>query len=132
MTYLEADKHALEVSSQSETKSSAGDKYETGRAMIQLELDKLKARIHNARLELDVLNALPDTAPEPGVVRPGSVVHTDKGIFFLSVSLGKIEADVISVFCVSTSAPIGGAMLGKKVGESFAVNGNAYKVLNVE
>ena len=38
---LNKDINSLKESQKNDTKSSMGDKYETGRAMIQLELEKL-------------------------------------------------------------------------------------------
>ena len=42
---LEKQKEALQLALTSESKSSAGDKHETGRAMIQLEREKLGNQI---------------------------------------------------------------------------------------
>ena len=45
MGVLEQQKENLQKDLTSEAKSSAGDKHETGRAMIQLELEKLGNQI---------------------------------------------------------------------------------------
>ena len=44
ITALEQDVRDLQLSANEETKSSAGDKYETGRAMIQIEIEQLGLR----------------------------------------------------------------------------------------
>ena len=75
-----------------ETKSSAGDKHETGRAMAQLETEKLSKQLFEAlKLEQVLSQINPNT--EHKQVGLGSLVTTNNGIFYISVSLGKLEID---------------------------------------
>ena len=111
----------------SETKSSAGDKHETGRAMLQLEMEKAAAQldaINEMKIALDKI----DISNNSKIARLGSVVFTSKGNYFLSIAAGKIEATEKIFYGVSLSSPIGKILLGAKVGDSLSFNDNQFKI----
>ena len=105
----------------SETKSSAGDKHETGRAMLQLEMEK-------ASQQLAIVNQMKETLQRLTIedsfknVKLGSLVKTTKGTYFLAVSVGQVIIDKETYFIVSTESPIGKQLLGKKIGEVIPFN----------
>jgi transcription elongation GreA/GreB family factor len=105
----------------SETKSSAGDKHETGRAMLQLEMEK-------ASQQLAIVNQMKETLQRLTIedatknVKLGSLVTTTKGTYFLAVSVGQVLIDKETYFVVSTESPIGKELLGKKTGEIIPFN----------
>ena len=102
----------------SETKSSAGDKHETGRAMLQLEMEKASQQlegIHEMKLVLSKTKF--DNTSE--VVKLGSVVCTDQANYFLAISAGRLNVSNKIYYAVSSSSPIGKLMLGKKTGDVF-------------
>ena len=105
----------------SETKSSAGDKHETGRAMLQLEMEKASqqlAIVHHMKETLQRLT-IEDTTKN---VKLGSLVKTTKGTYFLAVSVGQVIMGKETYFVVSTESPIGKQLLGKKIGEVIPFN----------
>ena len=105
----------------SETKSSAGDKHETGRAMLQLEIEKTSQQldgIHDMRLILSKIRI--DDISE--IIKLGSVVITNRGNYFLAISAGEINILGIKYFAVSTASPIGKLLLGKSVENVFDFN----------
>jgi transcription elongation GreA/GreB family factor len=115
---------------QSETKSSAGDKHETGRAMLQLEMEKAGqqlAGISQMKLILAKINILKKSE----VAHLGSVVETGFANYFLSISTGKIKVENKIYFAISVSSPIGKLLLGKKVNEEFTFNGKTFKVKKI-
>lgn len=121
---------AAQESANSESKSSAGDKYETGRAMAQLERDR------HAQLLADAKRMLADLEKiNPGittsVVVPGSLVRTSRGTFFLAISAGKLTLDGADYFAVSVASPIGALLLGKRVGEVVMFNKMGYEVVGL-
>lgn len=121
---------AAQESANSESKSSAGDKYETGRAMAQLERDR------HAQLLADAKRMLADLEKiNPGittsVVVPGSLVRTSQGTFFLAISAGKLTLDGADYFAVSVASPIGALLLGKKVGDVVMFNKMGYEVVEI-
>ncbi len=121
---------AAQEAANSEEKSSAGDKYETGRAMAQLERDRhaqLLADALNIEQELSRINV----EKEYTVVQPGSLVSTDRGRFFISISAGKLNIEGRDYFAVSPASPIAVALLGKKAGDVIAFNRQTYRVESV-
>ncbi|QDK83645.1 3-oxoacyl-ACP synthase [Spirosoma sp. KCTC 42546] len=114
----------------SESKSSAGDKYETGRAMAQLERDRnaqLLAEAQKLGQELSRLNI--DKNYE--TVQPGCLVSTNRGSFFVSMSAGKLTANGKDYFAISAASPIAVALAGRKVGDVATFNKMTYQVLDV-
>jgi transcription elongation GreA/GreB family factor len=117
---LQAEIQSIEESSQEDTKSSAGDKYETARAMAHLETEKLAEQLNEANRAMRILSQI-DPLQNTGVVQPGSLVKTDKGIFFISVPAGKLSLDDNDFFALSPESPMGQALLGKREGDTFHV-----------
>jgi transcription elongation GreA/GreB family factor len=113
-----------------ESKSSAGDKHETGRARMQAEQSKLQVQLQEARKMYDDLLKIPESRDVEDV-RPGSLVVTSHGIFFLSVAAGKVTVDGRDIYAISPVSPIGRAMMKKKKSEEFEVNGKRYAVLEI-
>ena len=112
----------------SETKSSAGDKHETGRAMIQLEMEKASQQLLVVTEMKDVLKKL-SIEKTTEIIKLGSLIKTTKATYFLAVSVGKITVENEDYLVVSTNSPIGNQLLGKKVGEIIAFN--SAKILEI-
>jgi len=108
---------------QNDTKSSAGDKYETSREMIQQDLNRYEQQIKVLNQDLDILTRIKNQKLDVHKAGLGSLVKTDKGFYFLAVSIGQISIDDQKIFSISTASPIGKVLVGKKVGESFEFNG---------
>ena len=111
----------------SETKSSAGDKHETGRAMLQLEMEKASQQLDGISNMKEILAKLNSTKVSD-IAHLGSVIVTNKANYFLSISAGQIIIDNSKYFAISTSSPIGKLLLGKKTGESVIFNGNIIEI----
>ena len=116
---------------QSETKSSAGDKHETGRAMLQLEMEKASQQLKVIN-EMQLVLTKIDTIKTSELACLGSVIYTSKGNYFLSISAGKITIENKVFFAISVSSPIGKLLLGKKENEVFYFNGNSIKIEKIE
>lgn len=121
---------AAEQASNDDTKSSAGDKYETGRAMMQQEKDRNTIQLNEANKLMVVLNTI-STKGSSGKIETGSLVITNNGKFYIAVSAGTLVVDGESYFAVSAAAPICLQMIGKKAGDEFAVNGKKYEIEDV-
>lgn len=114
---------ALQESLMSETKSSAGDKHETGRAMAQLEQEKLSRQLTETRKTIEGLRQI-DPEKSEATIGFGSLVATNRGYFFLSVGIGQIKVDGTSVFCITAGSPLGQKILNKSAGETVQMNGD--------
>jgi transcription elongation GreA/GreB family factor len=113
-----------------ESKSSAGDKYETGRAMMQIELENNGRQLEKTRLAKQDLQQLNLQEPHT-LVSQGSLVHTSQGIYFLSIGFGKLELAEQSYYAISLASPIGQALKHAKVGDSISFQGNELEVLRI-
>lgn len=119
---IQTEFDALREALLSETKSTAGDKHETGRAMAQLEQEKLSAQLAETRKSLDGLKQIdPDLTMQQ--IGFGSLVKTSRGYFLVSVGIGAIPVGSMSVYCITAGSPIGQLLLGKSSGESIELNG---------
>ncbi len=105
-----------------ETKSSAGDKYETGRAMMQIERDRHARKLSEA-LELKSRLSLIPIDSIHSEIKTGSIAYTNRGIFFISIGAGKLNINGNKYFAVSEQAPIIRILKPLKIGDSILFNG---------
>jgi transcription elongation GreA/GreB family factor len=117
--------------SKEDTKSSAGDKYETGRAMMQQETDRNMAQLNEANKLKVTLNQISATATSTSADN-GSVVITNNGNFYIAISAGSLQVDKETYFAISLASPIGLKMKGLKAGDSFELNGKSYLISGIE
>ena len=130
---IDSTQKALQSTKESrdnETKSSVGDKYETGRAMMQLEQGRLESQL-NKTLHLRKILTQINLEKEYLQVEAGAMVETDQGIYFISIGLGKVVLEDQTYFAISTAAPVSGVLLGKKVGEVAVFQGREFMIQNV-
>ena len=123
---IQSNMHALN----SETKSSAGDKHETGRAMLQLEMEKAGQQlkvVNEMQQQLDRI----DLKTNSNLVRLGSVVLTDQMNYFISVSAGQVKIESKSFFAISLNSPIGELLLGKEEGDAILFRDQKIKIEKV-
>lgn len=113
-----------------ETKSSAGDKYETGRAMMQLEMEKHSAQLAEAMKLKRLLDQI-RVDHQPAAVQPGSLVITDQGNFFVAISVGQLVVENRTYIALSAESPLGLKLKGLKQGESFNFGNKTYKIEQV-
>ena len=114
-----------------ETKSSAGDKHETGRAMLQLEREKLGHQLAKAEAMKQVM-AKVRLQENREAIGLGSCVATSRGNYFLSISAGAFTKKNQSFFCISMATPIGKLLLGKTIGDTVVFNGQKIEILEIE
>ena len=110
-----------------DTKSSAGDKYETGREMMQQETNRNLAQLNEANKLKVALNQI-NASTVHSVVDQGSVVITNNGKFYIAISAGVLSVDGEQYVAISPASPIGFKMKGLKVGNGFVLNGNEYMI----
>ena len=120
----------LKESLENESKSSAGDKHETGRAMVQLEQEKLSKQMTELLLMRRILEQI-NPSIKHVKIGIGSLVETTMGWYFISVGLGPIEKDGKVIFVLNPQAPLGQKLVGKKVGESIDLNGKMEEIHQV-
>nr|WP_319400770.1 hypothetical protein [uncultured Carboxylicivirga sp.] len=114
-------------SMQDDTKSSAGDKFETGREMMQIELNNLKtqmAQLKQSQSDLSKINSSIKTDK----VSFGSLVKTNLGVYFISIAQGKINIDNNDYYSISLASPIGRILKDKQAGESLSFNSRTLRI----
>ena len=110
-----------------ETKSSAGDKHETGRAMLQLEREKAGQQLMEIQKIKEILSRI-DTKKKSAVICLGSIIYTPNAIYFLAISAGKIKLEGELFYAISTGTPIGKLLLSKRVGENIMFRNQNIKI----
>lgn len=127
---LQAELSATLEARNSDTKSSAGDKHEVGRAMMQQELDQLEGRLVSMRSMQHELARVPvDRVHEH--VGFGSLVTTDQGTYFVAIGLGALDMTNGNCYAISLTSPIGQALRGRRTGDVVTVNGRSIRILVV-
>lgn len=120
----------LEEALKLETKCSMGDKYETGRAMLHLEFEKLSGQLEQYSGLKKTLTLIKEKQVSEKVDF-GSVVKTSKVNYFISIPAGEIEVDGEKFYAIGAGSPIAQAMIGKMEGEEFIFNGTKDNILKV-
>lgn len=115
---------------QNETKSSAGDKYETAREMMQQDIDLNNKRLLQLHQQQQILDRIA-TNTSSAIVIPGSIVHTTQGAYYISIGAGKLVTDGTTYYAISIDSPLGKQLKGKQVGDTFMVNDKQYQILDV-
>lgn len=111
----------LSVSINNEGKSSAGDKHETGIAMLHLEVEKNSQVLASLLEEERLVNSLLIDKPFHSVAK-GALLKAGGKYYFVGLGLGIQEINGTKVILVSESSPLGKLMSGKKQGDSFRFN----------
>lgn len=114
----------------SETKSSAGDKHETGRAMLQLEREKAGNQLAEIQKVKLVLSKI-DITQSHQAIGLGSLVYTSQANYFISISAGKLEIDSKQFFAISQNTPIAKLLLSKAVGDKLNFRNQEFKIIKI-
>jgi hypothetical protein len=122
--------YELRESSSNETKSTAGDKYETALAMLHIEQENISQQLQEALKQKALLSKLDPHVSASKIIN-GSLIKTNKGYFFLSLALGKIAVDDTTVIALSPHSPLGQKLIGLKENDSTEMNGTRYIIESV-
>jgi hypothetical protein len=121
---------AARDSSTEDTKSSAGDKYETGRAMMQQDIDRQTLQLNEAQKLRTFLERMkPENQSD--TVQNGSLAYTNHGVFYLAISMGQVDLDGKTYYVISGGSPIGAQLLNQHAGARFTFNGRDYEIQSV-
>ena len=115
---------------QSETKSSAGDKHETGRAMLQLEREKAGHQLAEVQKQKEILNKVnPESIHNKCIL--GSIVYTSKDNYFIAISAGEITYQNQKFYAISPATPIAQLLLSKSSGDSFEYRNTSISITKI-
>ena len=114
----------------SETKSSAGDKHETGRAMLQLEREKAGQQLAELQTQIEILQKINPELSQQNVAL-GSIVITSGSNYFIAVSVGEIKLDKKVFYGISAATPIGKILLSKQAGDTINFRSQKFTILEI-
>ena len=119
LKFLNQNLESAIISRNSETKSSAGDKFETSREMVQIEIRKLETEILKAQQFIQDLQE-----------NKADLIITETEVFLISIPFGKIAINSKTIYCISNSAPIAKLLLNTEVSTGFNYRGVDYIVVS--
>lgn len=132
-TRIENIEHSLEQARQAsndDTKSSAGDKYETTREMMQQQIDHNNKLLYEAGMQRMALQQIERTGVLSNV-QNGSLVFTSRGNFYISISAGELIVDGEKYVAISQASPIGKMLIGKSKSDEFVFNGSKFLIQKI-
>ena len=130
ITSLQQQLAEIETSRNEETKSSAGDKFETSREMLQQAANQVQDQLDRTSNMLQYLKQLPHPS-QYNHIQEGHLVTTDRGVYFLSVPFGKIKDREPTVYALSVASPLGKLLLGKSTGDSVTFNQRSIAITKI-
>jgi hypothetical protein len=132
LTTYQDEYSRVQESLKQEDKCTAGDKHHTGRAILQLETEKLGKLISEKEKDLQFLDQLATMEVSTDSVQLASIIQTNKGWFFIGLGLGKIQISPSeSLFALSIKAPICQKILHLKVSDKTEFNGQSIHIQNI-
>jgi len=126
---LKEELQSIDAEIANETKSSAGDKFETSREMMSQSRQSIASRMDACKEQLYFLSQLEAKSSSKGV-SSGSLVETNEGYFFFGLALGNLSFQNKQVIALSFQSPLGMAFLNKKIGDNVEFRGRRYTILN--
>ena len=114
----------------SDTKSSAGDKHETSRAKIQIEIDQLTKQLDLLNRQKQQLNSI-DFSKKNATASIGSLVKTNNGTYLISIGFGKVIIENEVFYAISSASPIGRLFNNKLKGDKFIFRTINYEVVDI-
>jgi hypothetical protein len=121
---IDARKKDLESAS----KSSAGDKHETSRAMIHLEQEKLGLQFSAVEKQSNLLSQIVVKAHLS--IQAGTLIKTEKAIFYISVGLGKVYFKELDIYIISPVSPLAQAFLNSS-SKTVNFQSTNYTILSI-
>ncbi len=118
-------------SANAEEKSSAGDKYETGRAMAHLEREKALEQLNESMKLKLALEKVSQTSVADRVTL-GSIVFTNANNFYLAISAGKLICEGVEFIALGPTSPLGVLLLGRQKGDQFFFNKQTLVITSIQ
>lgn len=127
---LQQQQQDLLESLKQETKSTAGDKYETSRAMLHIEQENIAGQLAVLLQQKAVLESIPpNKSSRTGIkVQFGNLVKTNHGYIFIAAALGKLTIGTENIFAISAESPLGKLLIHKAAGMTVPVQSASYTI----
>jgi transcription elongation GreA/GreB family factor len=119
--------HEAQLAANEEGKSSVGDKYETSRAMAQIDRDIHARQLESAEKDLTFIQHM-DVTVFHTKVEVGTFVNTTEGKYFFLTGLGAVDVSNEKIFFLSISSPVGQSFSGKQINDVVIFNGKQITI----
>ncbi|WP_144605480.1 hypothetical protein [Algoriphagus algorifonticola] len=132
ISLLQQERKAVSEGILEDTKSSAGDKFETGREMMTQDLKTIESTIEKLQEDLEEIYRVQSIKSNSEAVREGSLIQLGTDFFLISASIGQLEVEGKKYFLLSRNSPLGQLLIGKKKGENVLFRGKPQAILDVQ
>ena len=127
LTRIKQDLEALHTAIQQDQKSSMGDKYETGPALLHQQRQQLLQQERQLASHHQALQQLTPHANQKSV-EPGCLISTNHGLFYVSIGLGRVVCKEQEVWAISLQSPLGKSLHQRKAGDEVNFQGRSYNL----
>ena len=119
---------SLQEALTSEAKSTAGDKHQTGRAMIHQEMRQVNDTLKRSQSTLQELKRMQKASVVPVFVTSGVLVETSGPWVLVGLPFGKLNLEGTLVLGVSSEAPLAKAWHGAKPGDEVRMGPSTFLI----
>ncbi|PZX56722.1 hypothetical protein [Algoriphagus chordae] len=129
---LKAERKAINDGILEDTKSSAGDKFETGRETMSRDLMTVENQLKQANFEFDELCRFQAIKEPSATVQEGSLVQVGTDSYLISISLGQLIVDGQKLFMLSKNSPLGEILVGHKKSDQIEFRGRSILITDLK
>ena len=120
--------YGLKDALNAESRSTAGDKHETGRAMIHREIQQVESTLKRVEEAIESMLRIKQSKQKPNRVAAGVLVETDGPWVLVGVAFGRLELTTCEIVCVSPEAPLAQAWHGCVVGDEVNIGSKTWTI----
>ncbi|MDE0558746.1 hypothetical protein OU792_02045 [Algoriphagus sp. NF] len=125
---LKEERKAISDGILEDDKSSAGDKFETGREMLTQDLRQVESQITSNSNLLDEIYRVQSVKSQSSNVREGSLIRIAGEYFLIAAAVGKITVNEQGVYLISAASPLAQSVMGKGSGDKVLFKGKESPV----
>ena len=112
-------------------KSSAGDKFETGRAMGHLEKEMFSRQYQESLLALQKIQSI-ESKTGTQEIALGSLVEIDTKFYLIAIGLGKVNFEGREYYIVSEESPLGQSIIDLRKNDTITINKAKVQIIDIQ
>lgn len=112
-------------------KSSAGDKFETGRAMGHLEKEMFSRQYQESLHALQKIQSI-ESKTGTQEIALGSLVVIDTKFYLIAIGLGKVNFEDREYYIVSEESPLGQSIIGLRKNDTITINKVKMQIIDIQ